>query len=87
LPCRIRPSRWPRTAIVHQLSYKADTDADRLFRYVESRTDDTEFFIRKPIGWALRQDARQSPDEVRGFVSANEHRLSGLNKREALKHL
>jgi len=76
-----------RTAIIHQLGYKADTDADRLFRYVESRADDTEFFIRKAIGWALRQYARQSPDQVRAFVSANEDRLSGLSKREALKHL
>ncbi len=76
-----------RTAIIHQLSYKADTDADRLFRYAELRAEDTEFFIRKAIGWALRQYARQSPDEVRSFVAANEDRLSGLSKREAMKHL
>jgi 3-methyladenine DNA glycosylase AlkD len=76
-----------RTAILHQLSYKADTDADRLFSYAERRAEDTEFFIRKAIGWALRQYARQEPDEVRSFVAANEDRLSGLTKREALKHL
>lgn len=75
-----------RTAIIHQLSYKADTDADRLFRYAELRAEDTEFFIRKAIGWALRQYARQNPDEVWSFVAANEDRLSGLTKREALKH-
>ncbi|MGB5757514.1 MAG: DNA alkylation repair protein [Acidimicrobiales bacterium] len=76
-----------RTAIIHQLGYKAETDADRLFRYAELRAEDTEFFIRKAIGWALRQYARQNPDEVRSFVAANEDRLSGLSKREALKHL
>ncbi len=76
-----------RTAILHQLSYKADTDADRLFSYAERRASDTEFFIRKAIGWALRQYARESPDEVRSFVAANEDRLSGLSRREALKHL
>ena len=76
-----------RTAIIHQLSYKADTDADRLFSYAESRAEDPEFFIRKAIGWALRQYARQEPDQVRSFVAANEDRLSGLTKREALKHL
>ncbi len=76
-----------RTAIIHQLSYKGDTDADRLFSYAETRAEDTEFFIRKAIGWALRQYARVEPDEVRSFVAANEDRLSGLSKREALKHL
>ncbi|MEM7274371.1 MAG: DNA alkylation repair protein [Actinomycetota bacterium] len=76
-----------RTAILHQLSYKADTDADRLFAYAERRAEDTEFFIRKAIGWALRQYARQQPDEVRSFVAANQDRLSGLTRREALKHL
>jgi 3-methyladenine DNA glycosylase AlkD len=76
-----------RTAIIHQLMYKADTDRDRLFRYAERRADDTEFFIRKAIGWALRQYAREEPDAVRQFVADHEDRLSGLTKREALKHL
>ena len=76
-----------RTAILHQLSYKADIDADRLFHYAEVRAEDTEFFIRKAIGWALRQHARIAPEDVRTFVTANEDRLSGLTKREALKHL
>jgi 3-methyladenine DNA glycosylase AlkD len=76
-----------RTAILHQLSYKDETDEARLFQYAETRAEDTEFFIRKAIGWALRQHARLRPDEVRGFVANNEDRLSGLTKREALKHL
>ncbi|MEM7341146.1 MAG: DNA alkylation repair protein [Actinomycetota bacterium] len=76
-----------RTAILHQLMYKADTDPDRLFGYADRRAEDTEFFIRKAIGWALRQYARTDPDAVRSFVAANDDRLSGLTKREALKHL
>ncbi len=76
-----------RTAIIHQLSFKEDTDADRLFHYAETRAEDSEFFIRKAIGWALRQHARQDPERVRAFVAANEDRLSGLSKREALKHI
>ncbi|MGI9597001.1 MAG: DNA alkylation repair protein [Acidimicrobiales bacterium] len=75
-----------RTAIIHQLGFKSDTDADRLFRYAERRAEDSEFFIRKAIGWALRQYARENPDDVVSFVEANEDRLSGLSKREALKH-
>ncbi len=76
-----------RTAIIHQLSYKDATDGDRLFRYAEARAADTEFFIRKAIGWALRQYARQEPDRVRSFVEQRRDQLSGLTVREALKHL
>ncbi len=76
-----------RTAILHQLMWKDDTDAERLFGYVDARAADTEFFIRKACGWALRQYARTDPDAVRAFVDAREDTLSGLTKREARKHL
>ncbi len=76
-----------RTAILHQLGYKDRTDADRLFAYVDRRAADTDFFIRKALGWALRQYARIDPDAVRAHVEANADRLSGLTRREALKHL
>jgi 3-methyladenine DNA glycosylase AlkD len=76
-----------RTAILHQLSYKSATDGDRLFAYARSRAGDTEFFIRKALGWALRQYAREEPDRVRAFVAANRSHLSGLTVREALKHI
>ena len=46
-----------------------------------------DFFIRKALGWALREHARTDPDWVRAFVAAHEDRLSGLTRREALKHL
>ena len=46
---------------------------------------DTEFFIRKAIGWALREYARVAPDWVLAFAST--HELSPLSRREALKHL
>ena len=76
-----------RTAILYQLSYKDLTDAERLFGYVDRRAGDTEFFIRKALGWALRQYARTDPDAVRTFVAEREDQLSGLTKREALKRL
>lgn len=76
-----------RTAILHQLGYGADTDADRLFGYVDRRCADTEFFIRKACGWALRQYARHDPDAVRAYVLDRGDALSGLTRREALKHL
>ncbi len=74
-----------RTAILHQLRFGEATDAERLFAYCARRAADTEFFIRKAIGWALRQYARTDPDAVRRFVA--DHELSGLSRREALKHL
>jgi 3-methyladenine DNA glycosylase AlkD len=80
--------RWvARTAILHQLSFKHDTDEQRLFDYCRRRAGDTDFFIRKAIGWAMRQYARVAPDDVRAFVEAHDSVLSSLSKREALKHL
>jgi len=61
------PDLWlARTAILHQTRYKAATDADRLFRYCERRATDSEFFIRKAIGWALREHSRTDPAAVGG---------------------
>lgn len=76
-----------RTAILHQLMFKEATDPGRLFAYAQTRAGDTEFFIRKAIGWSLRQYARIDPGAVRQFVSLHERELSGLTKREAVKHL
>lgn len=80
------PDFWiARTAILHQLKYKTGVDTDRLFSYAAKRAGDTEFFIRKAIGWALRQHSRVDPASVKKFVADHEHTLSGLSKREALR--
>jgi len=76
-----------RSAILHQLTYGKNTDAARLFDYCSRRSADTEFFIRKAIGWALRQYSYADPEAVQGFVDANRQRLSGLTIREALKQI
>ena len=76
-----------RTAILHQLSYKGDTDVDRLFRYSLTWASCPDFFARKAIGWALRQYARTDPDAVRAFVAERRDVLSPLTVREASKHL
>jgi 3-methyladenine DNA glycosylase AlkD len=74
-----------RTAILHQLGYKDSTDADRLFRYCVAQAGHPDFFIRKAIGWALREYSKADPEAVREFVRAHETVLSGLSKREALR--
>lgn len=75
-----------RAAIIHQLSHGPHTDADRLFDYCRRNAADPEFFIRKAIGWALRQYARQNPEAVRAFLAGTPE-LAPLSRREALKHL
>jgi 3-methyladenine DNA glycosylase AlkD len=76
-----------RTALLHQLRYKGRTDTDRLFRYCLARAGHRDFFIRKAIGWALRQYAWTDPEPVREFVAAHRGVLSPLSVREALKNL
>jgi len=73
-----------RTAILHQLTYKHETDAERLFGYCRRRGEDREFFIRKAIGWALRQYAALDAGAVDAFVTATPS-LSALSVREAMK--
>ena len=74
-----------RTVILHQLSFKSQTDEKRLFKYCEKCINEDEFFIRKAIGWALRQYSYTNMEAVVEFVRKNEERLSPLSKREALK--
>ncbi|XP_066282492.1 uncharacterized protein [Branchiostoma lanceolatum] len=75
-----------RTAILHQLKAKHNTDQDRLFRMCLQCCHEKEFFIQKAIGWALREHHKLHPQDVTTFVQDNRHRLSKLSQREALKH-
>jgi 3-methyladenine DNA glycosylase AlkD len=76
-----------RSAILCQLKAKAATDLDFLYACIEPSIASKEFFLRKAIGWALREYAWTDPEEVKRYVAANEHRLSGLSRREALKNV
>lgn len=76
-----------RTALLHQLRHKDATDAERLFRYCLRQSGHPDFFVRKAIGWSLREYAKTDPDAVRGFVDSARDRLAPLSVREALKNL
>ena len=76
-----------RSSIICQLSFKAATDLGLLCACIDANLDDRDFFIRKAIGWALRQYARTDPAEVGRFVSARSDRISPLSRREALKNI
>jgi 3-methyladenine DNA glycosylase AlkD len=82
------PNMWKRrVSIICQLRFKRETDLDLLYANIEPNLGDREFFIRKAIGWALRQYAWTDPHEVARYVRAHDGRLSGLSKREALKNI
>ncbi|MGW7331332.1 DNA alkylation repair protein [Streptomyces sp. NPDC054840] len=76
-----------RTALLHQLRFKSATDTGRLFGYCRSRAGHPDFFVRKAIGWALREYAKTDPEAVRAFVEAERGSLAPLSAREALKNL
>ncbi|MFJ6573642.1 DNA alkylation repair protein [Streptomyces sp. NPDC091292] len=76
-----------RTALLHQLRYKDATDTDRLFGYCVRQAGHPGFFIRKAIGWCLREYAKTDPDAVRAFVERERDRLAPLSAREALKNI
>lgn len=75
-----------RIAMLHQLGWRGDTDAAWLFGAALALAHEDEFFIRKAIGWALRDYARHAPAEVLAFATEHRQQLSALSYREALKH-
>ena len=74
-----------RIAILSQLGRGARLDPQLLADVIAPNLGDREFFIRKAIGWALREYARVDPRWVGAFAAT--HELSPLSRREALKHL
>jgi 3-methyladenine DNA glycosylase AlkD len=95
-PAELRPvvrawitdaDRWlRRTSVICQLQARAATDTALLTEAIEANLTDPDFFLRKGIGWALRQHSRTDPEWVRTFV-ADHPDLSPLSRREALRHL
>jgi len=76
-----------RTAILHQLNFKDRTDPKQIFDYCKKRMNESDFFIPKTIGWALRQYSYVDAYAVVHFVKTYESELSSLSKSEALKAL
>ena len=82
------PHLWKRrAAILCQIRFKADTDLDLLYACIEPNLADKDFFMRKAIGWALRQYAWTDAREVSRYVATNRDRLSPLSVREALRNV
>ena len=75
-----------RIAMLHQLGWRGDTDTERLYRFAELLAAEKEFFIRKAIGWALRDYAWHDWWAVERFLRSTRAPLSGLTVREASKN-
>jgi len=76
-----------RTALLSHMKHKKQTDAAQLFRHCLKLSHEREFFIRKAIGWALREYSKTDPRGVRAFLTKNRGRLSNLSYAEGAKHL
>lgn len=82
------PHLWTRrAAILFQLKYRDKVDRPTLSAVIMATCHEKEFFIRKAIGWALRELSKSDPGWVKAFVIDNSDALSPLSKREALKHI
>ena len=82
------PDLWiRRAAITSQLRAKKTTDPELLAAVIEPNLADREFFIRKAIGWALREYAKTAPEWVEGFVARHKADMSPLSRKEALRRL
>ena len=76
-----------RVAILYQLSLKEKVDKQVLDKILVNNLGDSEFFINKAIGWALRDYSKFNPEWVREFLEKNKNDMVNLSLREASKYL
>lgn len=76
-----------RTALICHNHHREKTDSKQLFDHCLRLADEKEFFIRKAIGWALREYSYANPDGVRAFLTKNRGKLSPLSYNEGCKRL
>jgi 3-methyladenine DNA glycosylase AlkD len=75
-----------RVAVISQLGRKTDTDRTLLADVLEPNLARPEFFLRKAVGWALRDLSAHDPEWVRSYV-AQHPEMSALSRREALRKI
>ena len=76
-----------RVAIDHQLLRKEKTDVRLMEKILLNNLNQTEFFINKAIGWALRDYSKTNPDWVASFIEKNKEKMAELSIKEASKYL
>jgi 3-methyladenine DNA glycosylase AlkD len=85
----VEPDLWVRrSALLATLpSVRAGALPDAFWRYADPLLDDPEWFVRKALGWVLREHARRSPGEVAAWIGPRAARASPVTLREAVKYL
>ena len=76
-----------RVAILYQLSLKDKVDEIILDKVLVNNLSDSEFFINKAVGWALRDYSKYNPEWVREFIKKNKDNMANLSIREASKYI
>lgn len=76
-----------RSALLSQLFFKEKTDYDRLFAYIKLTAHEKDFFIRKAIGWVLRQYSKTNSLAIKEFINDNKYQLSTLSIKEGSKYI
>jgi len=76
-----------RTSILSQLKFKSETDEKMLYSFIKNTMHEKEFFIRKAIGWVLREYSKTNPKSVKEFIEKNKDSLSNLSVREGSKYI
>ena len=76
-----------RIAIDHQLLRKEKTNTELLEKILKNNLGQTEFFINKAIGWALRDYSKTNPEWVKNFIEKNRENMAKLSIKEASKYL
>ena len=66
---------------------RGEGDFERFAGYADAMLEEKEFFIRKAIGWVLRETAKKQPDLVHEWLVPRTSRASGVTMREAVKPL
>jgi 3-methyladenine DNA glycosylase AlkD len=96
-PCRDRMDTWARdsdfwvrrSAMLALLGplRRGGGDFERFSGYADAMLEEKEFFIRKAIGWVLRETSKKRPELVRDWIAPRIDRASGVTVREAVKYL
>ena len=76
-----------RSALIYQLQYKAKTNEEKLYGHILLACSESEFFIRKAIGWSLREYSKHNPKSVQRFIETHRDQLSTLSLKEGSKYL
>jgi 3-methyladenine DNA glycosylase AlkD len=83
------PDLWVRRSalLAHLKGLRAGGELEPFGGYADEMLEEKEFFIRKAIGWVLREAGKRQPQDVAAWLGPRTHRASGVTMREAVKYL